>query len=458
MERIGSLEKGILLLDQYDKQAAMLADSFRSVGFAGVILVLQDYGFLPRDVVGLYSYFYRKKTETEGHPCFFNQVQRPDYWVVSGTAKSAEIRDYVYLRGRIQYVTDYDAEPRIVSKVDWNNRKSVIRSSEYYDNYGHLYAREIYDGKGKAITKTYFDEENREVLVENLVTGGIILTENKKTRIFRNKREFVFAFLKKLQEDYGESIGPIYYNSLSYPFFYTLDQQGSQSPAYLFWQEGPRETVPGNMQLILDGKTSTRKIYVQNLASYEAFQRCGGSQEQMEPLGFVYSYKKENTGQKKALICTNSDEIAGLRDLVEGFPQVEFHILAITEMSTKLLNYGTYSNVFLYPAAKKELIDQQFLTCDYYLDLNFGGEILDAVKRAFLHKQLILGLNNTLHNKAYISENHGFQDISSLKSFWKEVLENRDVLNTHLQLQGQHAMEANEEAYSNIINFDFIRR
>lgn len=54
-------------------------------------------------------------------------------------------------------------------------------------------------------------------------------------------------------------------------------------------------------------------------------------------------------------------------------------------MSQKLLQLNKYLNVTLYPVASKEKIHALYETCDIYLDINKGNEILDAIKVAFEH-------------------------------------------------------------------------
>ena len=57
------------------------------------------------------------------------------------------------------------------------------------------------------------------------------------------------------------------------------------------------------------------------------------------------------------------------------------HIGAITEMSTTLMGLGKYDNVKLYPTITQE---DQLFTCDIYLNINKGGEIVNAIERAML--------------------------------------------------------------------------
>ena len=107
---------------------------------------------------------------------------------------------------------------------------------------------------------------------------------------------------------------------------------------------------------------------------------------------FVYNFEKENGHSNNVLICTNSDRIEKLTELVNALPNMKFHVCALTEMSQKLMSFEKYDNVHLYPGCKASEILNLFNTCDYYLDINYENEIVDATKEAFLHNLLILDL------------------------------------------------------------------
>ena len=65
---------------------------------------------------------------------------------------------------------------------------------------------------------------------------------------------------------------------------------------------------------------------------------------------------------------------------------------------------GKYDNVKLYPTITQAKIDQLFQTCDVYLDINKGGEIVNAIERAMLHNQLILAYDETAHRRSFIAK------------------------------------------------------
>lgn len=276
------------------------------------------------------------------------------------------------------------------------------------------------------------------------MTRDIILNRKGKVYVFKNKVDLVLQLLEELK-----AMGSrIFFNSLSTPLFVSERMPAGRKEDVLFWQEGVRNDIPGNMQMILSGQSRrTRTIYVQKKDSYEKLVQLGASKEVMSTLGFVYEYSRKNTFQNKALICTNSDRIEKCEELIKALPGMHFYIAAITEMSSKLMSLSQYENVTLYPGARTEIIDQLFDTCDYYLDINHEGEIVSAVKQAFLHDQLILGFKQTLHNKNLIPAEHVFDSHERLIDFLKRIMDQDDQIREHIDLQKREAMSEEAAAY-----------
>lgn len=449
MERYRGLTDTILLLDHYGEDSEMLHQSFRSSGFMGPVIVIEDDGFFPEDVISVYQYFcgdLRKSSEAPGKARYFNQINVPDYWEISANNSEGKVYDLHRMRGRIFY-----AEPknkRLVRVVDWMDEKGTVRSSDHYNRYGALYARTFFNKDGKRFCKAYFDGEGRETLLENFVTRDLILNRGDKVYVLKNKVDLIL----KLLEELGAMGSRIFFNSLSTPLLVSEKMPEGRKEDVLFWQEGARNDIPGNMQLILSGKSRrTRTIYVQKKASYEKLVRLGASREVLSPLGFVYGHVRENTFRNQALICTNSDRIEKCEELIRLLPKMHFYIAALTEMSSKLLSLSRYDNVTLYPGARTGFIDGLFDTCDYYLDINHGSEIVSAVKQAFLHNQLILGFKNTLHNRQFVPEGHVFDSHEALAAFLNQVMGREEMIREQIDLQKKEAMSEEAAMYTALL-------
>lgn len=451
MEKIDRIETPVLILDHYDAMSDMLRRSLRSAGFTGPVVVMEDNGFLPEDTISLYHWFIDDPKQKDGRARFFDQIDLPDYWQITGTNQSGEVWDMEDKRGEILYSNRDPRQQRLVREVRWNDRKGTVRFVDYYDNHGRLYGRMNCDEDGNEFQMSWFDGAGREVITENKKTNDIILNRDGKLMVFRRKTDFAAFFLKEYERVNKIRITDLYYNSLSWPFFVSIERKEERRNGdLLFWQEGPRPDVPGNMQMIFSGQTNTRHVYVQNRKSFERLINAGASKDMTSPLGFAYSYEKKNTHSRDVLICTNSDQVEGLEELAKRFPKLQFHVAAVTEMSQKLLDKGRYANISLYPSVGRKTADSLFLKCDYYLDVNRGGEILDAVRRAFLNDQLILALNSTAHNRKFTAETHIFSDISGLMEYLETVLENGN-LDRALKEQKDAAMDEAADTYKKIL-------
>lgn len=447
MEKSAGLMDSVLLLDNYGEESSMLRQSFRKAGFKGPVIVIEDDGFFPEDVISVYQFFCGDfRTGNPGKARFFNQIDVPDYWEISGTNSNGKVCDLHRERGRIFY-----AEPkhkRLVRVVDWLDEKGTVRFCDHYNKYGAIYARTFFSKDGKRFCKAYFDAEGRETLLENFVTNNIILNRDGRVYVFENKAELT----RKVLEELGAMGSRIFFNSLSTPLFVSERMPEDRQEDVLFWQEDAREDIPGNMQTILSGQSKRiRRIYVQKRESYDRLIQLGASEEVLKPLGFIYAFSRKNTYQNEALICTNSDRLEKGEELIKALPNMRFHIAAITEMSPKLMSLSQYENVTLYPGASTKRLSGLFDRCDYYLDINHESEIVSAVKEAFLHNQLILGFQQTLHNKTYIADEHVFEGHEAMIAFLNKVMGHEAMIRKQLNLQKKAAMSERVTAYTALL-------
>lgn len=440
----------VLLMDDFSEESRKLYTSFRMAGIDCSVVVLEEQGFLPANVTSVYGYFlddFKNAPGSLGKPRYFNQINVPMYWEISGTSRQGKVCDCGKERGRIFYAKPL--HKRLVRTVDWMDEKGIVRSSDHYNRYGALFARTTFNAKGQRFMRTYFSADGKEKIVENFVTGDIIVNDEEQVRIFRNKTELAVYVLGAM----GLTRERICYNTLSTSFFVSQRLQNEARNNILFWQEPKREDIPGNMLGILDGKNShTSAIMVQKKAAYDKLLELGANPNVLHPLGFIYEFQRKNKHGRDALICTNSDNIACCRTIIEALPELHFHIAAITEMSAKLLAVGEYKNVTLYPSAKMSEFDRLFALCDWYFDINHENEIVSAVRRAFLQNQLIFGFEETVHNRDYVAEAHLFTkaNVESMMKLVREIPGNEALMESHLRLQRRSAQSESREAYKAI--------
>lgn len=451
MEKTAAGTDTLLLMDVFSEESERLYTSMKQSGIAFQAAVLQDDGFLPEDIFSVYGFFlgdYHNSRDSLQKPRFFNQIPVPDYWRICGSNRQGQIFDMERERGRIFYATP--TNKRLVKTVDWLDEGGKVRYSDHYNAQGALWARTTFDARGKKIMKTWFAADGREKIVENYVTSDIILNEEQGIRIFHSLTDFAVYALN--QAGYGHH--RIFFNTLSYSLFVSERLEGAGKQNVLFWQEQRRQDIPGNMKMILEKRSrNVGTIYVQQKDSWEKLLELGADPDVLRLLGNIYPFERKNKKRPEALICTNSDQIEQLKELVEALPAMQFHIAAITEMSSRLMSMESYGNVHLYPNIKSTRFNRLFALCDWYFDINYADEIGSAVKKAFMNNLLILGFEDTLHNRFFTAPEHIYARGGAAKmiSFIQAILDDPGQMEVHLEKQRAAALAETPENYRKML-------
>lgn len=441
-----------LLFDTFSSESKNLLESFKNAGAAFHAAVIEDAGFLPDDVMSVYGFFlgdYREADSLPGKPLYFNQIQIPDYWRIEGDNSSAKVMDRTRERARIFFTEP--THRRQVKIVDWLDDAGQVRLSEHYNRYGAIFCHTVFNKKGQKALRKFFDVTGREMIVENFVTGDILVRWQDKDWIFRSKTDFIAFFIRCA----GLEDTAVYFNSLSYPFFASQALAPNGFRDALFWHEPVGDEIPGNMQIILhDQGTRAKCVFVSRRESYDRLIALGAPSDKVKQLGYIYSFVRENKHRPHILVCTNSENVGHLTELASLMPQMHFHVAAITEMSSKLMSAGQYDNVSLYPNVKMSVLDSLFEKCDFYLDINHEGEIVDAVHRAFLNNMLIVGYEETMHNAYYTADTNTFKEseYADMAEALNLTLAMPHLIDEALAMQKKAAVAADATDYMEILH------
>ncbi|MBM7643492.1 accessory Sec system glycosylation chaperone GtfB [Streptococcus loxodontisalivarius] len=428
----------IRLFDWLNQETLDLHFSLETSGLHGLTILLNDDGCLPEGVTSPYSYFCGMSAK-DAKPRYFNQITIPDFWQITGNNVKGEIWNYSDKMADIYY-----HEPnhlRLVKTVDWLDKKGQVRLSEHYNQQGWVYAKTYLDENQNGIFKSYFTQDKQEVITENLKTGAILLNWNDQVYHFNKKLDFVIFYLKEA----GLDLSQIWYNSLGMPFMisYYLDVAGQD---ILFWQEDIGNEIPGNMQVVLSGRTNReQRVVVQKKAAYDKLQGMltDEQKEKVVYLGYLYPEMADNSEKREILILTNSDNIQSLDYLVSHLKDYRFHIGALTEMSQHLMSFASYDNVQLYPNISPNMVYQLLESCAIYLDINHGSEILTAVRKAFEYNLLIMAFDNTSHNRQLTRSDMIFSadNPASLVTQIYSILSLTQAVKEQRQMTGQESVE-----------------
>lgn len=425
----------INLFETFNDASQKLQQSLYLADYRHPTIVMDDNGFLPDDVISPYKFFANYKQFKDDTPTFFNEVNIPPLWEIAGNQNVAEIIDNGKVRGRIFYREHF--KNRIVNFVEWFDEKDRLRSVDHYTKEGVKFAQTVYDLEKTPILKTYVNREGKEVIYENFVTKDIVLDWKGQSHFFASKHDFIIFFLNQLDID----ISKIIINSLATPFF-VLYYSDFVKQAVLFWQENSESHVPGNMELLLDKEHCQTSVIIPDKQEYERIISHIEANyiDSIQSAGYLYNYQRNNKYTKRILNLTNSDDIPYIEELIKLHPEFEFHIGAITEMSSKLLNLEQYLNVVLYPTVTPKTVDRLFKKCDIYLDVNHGGEILNALERAMLNNQLILGYKETIHRPSFVANDNiiSMQHYHDLSNILNIIVKNKEQFKERLKQQKLH--------------------
>ncbi len=481
----------IFLMDHPGREAFLLYQSLQKVGYPFRAVALEDDGFLPEGVESPYRYFGGWKREEQAVPRYFSRLKVPDLWEIRSTSAGGSVWDYETKRAQIFY-----AEPvsrRYIQTVNWLDSAGKSVWQDHYDDAGNLYARTTCDAEGRAVLRSYYAENGEERLVENLQTHVILLREQQENdrveeHLFRGKVEFILYYLEITKADCTR----IFFNSLSYPLFIqrrlradpeslgtpnrAAGADGEQLRArrkerttggdVLFWQEDIHGKLPGNMVTVLNDPMGVTRIAVQSAEVFgkirEQVRNHAGENgiadaERAEsvfcPVGQIYPIADPVKEKRSICILTNSDAMERLLELTGALPQYTFRIGALTEMSDKLMAMGRKSNVFLYPGMGEKLAQRLLEESEFYLDINHGNEIVDAVWNAYLQRSVIFAFRETVHNPSYVPAENiaASDDWDNLARRIREAGESDGVRERILQRQDAWAMRMTAEDYKRLL-------
>ena len=434
----------IQLFDVYNQESQDLHYSLTAAGLSDLTVVIEPDGFLPDGVVSPFTYYLGYDS---GKPLYFNQVPVPDFWEIAGNNQFGTINDLNQERAVIHFADSLQA--RLVKKVEWKTPAGRIFQVDHYNRFGACFAKTTFDASGQAIMTSYRNVDQKEVILENHVTGDILLTlEGQGLRHFSGRVAFIIDFLQGLEVN----LDHILFNSLSTSFLTSFHFPDKSGQDILVWQESLQDHIPGNMQLILENDhLRVKTIIISDYATYERALQLTDEKfhHKFSHLGYHYHFKRDNFVRPDALIVTNSDQLEQVEKLVESLPRVTFRIAAVTEMSSKLLDMLRYPNVVLYQNASPQKIQNLYQLSDIYLDINYGNELLQAVRQAFEHNQLILSFEETAHNRRYTAPNHIFakEAVDDMIQTIELALSHVKEMGRALVDQGNHANYVNPILY-----------
>ena len=323
-----------------------------------------------------------------GEPLFFNDLEVPEYWEPWTLGITTYIFDGTERRANV--IFRKDVLSRTVGRVEWF-------------------------GQGEEIATIDLNQKQEEVLL-HFVSEGTFLHQTAKgrDRVYANKEELLRAVLDHLLP---EAKGVLLMDKDLLSFVERIDKE--------------RLAYCGNWSLDLAELTE----HVGQLMVLDETLLPEKKEGLMELSGFV---DLEGVSfQPQALIMTASQEVKGLSNLVDQFPQVTFHIAALTTMGPKLTELAPCSNVRLYPGISMDQYEVLLASCSLYLDCNQGKEVLSSSIRALENGQLLLGLQDTVHQEVYKKLTTVTEAVEEMKVQLGEILAHPESFQERLKEQAR---------------------
>ena len=335
-----------------------------------------------------------------GEPLFFNDLSVPELWECWTLGITTYLFDGEERRANI--VLREDLLSRTVDRVEWFGQKEEIASIDFYNRYGWRSQQSLLNEGAQPYLEIYLNRQQEEVLLHFVLQGTFLHQTSKgRDQFYANKEELQRAVLKQVLPE-KEAILLMNQSLLA------------------FVKELPKE------RLALCTSTGADlegiKERVEQILVLEAAHLHEKKEGYTSLSGFVDVDQEKF--QPEALVMTASQEVEGLADLVHDFPQVTFHIAALTAMGPKLTDLDPCPNVRLYPGISMENYEELLATCSLYLDCNQGEEVMNSSIRALENGLVLFGLKSTVHQEAY-------KELSTITDTVEEMKQQLEILLQH---------------------------
>lgn len=376
-------------------------------------IVIEDDGFLPSDVVSIYHFLGYNTCEYS--PLHLNNLTLPLAYEVEREGADFFIMSNDMIVGRV--ILQGEPIERIVKEVWWLNPAGYSYKKDYYNQYGYCFKTETYVKELGLVSTSYYSVSGEVLLDENHLVGSILY----KNRLYLNK----LSLYNKCLSELGYSKEPITFNHLGTPLEIVLSSL-ENGHDLIFQEEISDSSIPENLQYVICNSDKIN-LSVTNRSTYSVLEKLSKVQFMM----LLVPSKSDLGSFKDVLITTQTDQLTSIEDFVQQLPDLEFHIAAPTQMSSKLLDLNSYSNVHLYPNISSENLDDLFTKCGLFLDIAMSPTIFDANRRALENNLLRVGLIGVSTGK-YISDANLFslKSLDSLIEYLREVTSTEDKLQT----------------------------
>ncbi|MDU6947593.1 MAG: accessory Sec system glycosyltransferase GtfB [Streptococcus parasanguinis] len=369
---------------------------------------------LAQQTESLTTFFTQKDPASKvGKPLFFNDLAVPELWECWTLGITTYLFDGEERRANV--VLREDIFSRTVDRVEWFGQREEIVSIDVYNRYGWRSKRSLLTETGQPYLDIYLNRQQEEVLLHFVSQGTFLLQSPKgRDRLYANKEEMQRTVLEQLLPD-DEAI-----LLLDKSLLEVVKKIPKERLAYCARDAHDLDEIKEQVSQILlveDGLLREEKDGITALSGLVDVE-----QESFQP---------------EALVMTASQEVEGLSSLVHQFPQVTFHIAALTAMGPKLTDLETCSNVHLYPGISLGNYESLLVRCSIYLDCNQGEEVWSSSLHALENGQVLFGLKSTVHQEAYKELSTITDTVEEMRNQLEALVQQPDTIKALLREQAR---------------------
>ena len=339
-----------------------------------------------------WMYYAHRKPDAVKKPLFWLDLDASTYW--SFQVQGIKRGKIVNLEEHIADV--YFREPveeQCIDRIEWV-RNNEVYATDYYDGSGIRYAEAVIEHGSESLVK-YFDPYGKPAITVWTSNGFVAVKKERQEELYESQEELNRAFLKDFLSDRKDNTVFFYE-----PGLHRFIPEGTRCALFITDQipdELKDQTFRESLSLIVTGRPGI----VQPVR-----QLCGeGGSPKILETGTIID-KAVKHPARDALIVTRSQYIEQLQSLVEGLPELHFHIAAGTMMAPGLMEFGKYDNVTLYPNMPRQKILKLMENVAFYLDINHYLEYEGIVWAAQRMDRLVYAFENTVHQRESMPSEH----------------------------------------------------
>lgn len=133
----------VIVAEKYTDNVREIQNFLQKTGLESKIIIFDDEGFLPADVITPYEYFVlQQNPETVAEkPLFYNFIKVPAFWEIRADGVRGGIYDMGCRKAVICFAQP--VERRNVQRVEWCAENGWVYRTDYYNKYGLKFAADF---------------------------------------------------------------------------------------------------------------------------------------------------------------------------------------------------------------------------------------------------------------------------------------------------------------------------